>query len=132
MILGVGIDHVGIERFARMMERHGKRARARLFTARELARADASPQPLLHLAARFAAKEAGMKALGTGWSGGISFTDFEVVNDGSGAPSLVLHAIGLDVARKLGVTQALVSLSHTDQAAMAVVLLQGPDSTPAG
>ena len=101
------------------------RFRERVFTARERdycdARGAASPQ---HYAARFAAKEAALKALGTGWSGGVGWQDVEVVNDSSGRPELVLSGTALELFRLAGATRAHLSLSHTAEHAVAQVIFE--------
>jgi holo-[acyl-carrier protein] synthase len=76
-------------------------------------------------AARFAAKEAGMKAIGTGWRGGITWHDFEVTNLPSGKPTLAFHGKAAEVAARLGVKQVSLSLTHTAETGMAFVLLEG-------
>ena len=101
------------------------RFRERVFTARERdycdARGAASAQ---HYAARFAAKEAALKALGTGWSGGLGWQDVEVLNDAAGRPELVLRDAALELFRRSGATRAHLSLSHTAEHAVAQVLLE--------
>jgi len=77
-----------------------------------------------HYAARFAAKEAALKALGTGWSGGLSWQDVEVVNDGAGRPEIVFHRTALELFRQSGATRAHLSLSHTSEHAVAQVILE--------
>lgn len=101
------------------------RFRERVFTGRERdyceARGAAAAQ---HYAARFAAKEAALKALGTGWSGGVGWRDVEVVNDSSGRPGLVLRGAALELFRLSGATRLHLSLSHTAEHAVAHVLLE--------
>ena len=97
----------------------------RVFTRAERAYCDsrgaAAPQ---HYAARFAAKEAALKALGTGWSGGIGWQDVEVVPAESGAPTIVFRALALETFRRSGATRAHLSLSHTSGHAVAQVILE--------
>jgi holo-[acyl-carrier protein] synthase len=124
MIVGIGIDLVEIERLKQLLDEHGERARARLFSPAELALAGKSANALETLAARFAAKEAAMKALGTGWSGGVGFRDIEVGRDGAGAPSLALGGAAGARAQELGVTRVHVSLTHTRAHAQAIVVLE--------
>jgi holo-[acyl-carrier protein] synthase len=124
MIVGVGIDIVDIRRVRRILERQGERFMRRVFTAGEqeycLAHRDAAP----YFAARFAAKEALFKALGTGWAQGVSWLDAEVRRESSGAPRLVLSG-GAEVAGRALGTQAIhVSLSHAEEAAIALVILE--------
>lgn len=125
MIAGTGIDLCEVERIERAMaEPHGERFRERVFTAGEIAYAESKANKLERYAARFAAKEAGMKALGTGWGDGVSWQDLEVVNHASGRPSLVLHGQAAEVAKSLGVRAISLSLTHTATQAMALVILE--------
>ena len=97
----------------------------RVFTARERAYCDSRGSAAAqHYAARFAAKEAAMKALGTGWSGGVAWQDVEVVSSESGAPALVFRAAALETFRRTGATRAHLSLSHTSEHAVAQVILE--------
>ena len=130
MIVGLGMDVMDIDRMQSLLERHGERARARLFTAIELAYADARPEPARHLAARFAAKEAAFKALaGTPEARAIGWRDLEVVNELDGRPGLRLHGPAAARARELGVSNAWVTLTHADRVAAATVVLEGRSST---
>lgn len=113
-----------VDRFRLAMERHGERFRQRVFTPHEQAECDCRADPILHYAARFAAKEAGMKALGSGWSGGIRFCDFEVHSDGRLPPRLVLHGKAAELAGRLGLDGLRVSLSHTERSAGATVVAE--------
>lgn len=124
MIVGIGIDLVEVARLKRLLEEHGERARDRLFTPAELELAARSGSPHETLAARFAAKEAAMKALGTGWSGGVGFRDVEVGRDASGAPTLALSGVAVARAKELGVSRLHVSLTHTRDHAQAIVILE--------
>lgn len=127
-----GIDIVEIARFAELLDRHPDRARARLFTRGELDYAAGKKRELEHLAARFAAKEAALKALGTGWADGIAWTDVEVTRDHAGRPGLALHARAADLALAQGIAHWAVSLSHTERYATAsVVGLRGDRPDPA-
>lgn len=119
-VIGVGIDLVDVERLARVLERRPGML-DRLFTAAEQSTASSGGRRIERLAARFAAKEALMKALGVGL-GGFRLADCEVVNDPSGRPSLVLHDSALDAAARAGVDRLDVSLTHTSTMASAVVL----------
>lgn len=123
MITGTGIDLIEVARIRTMLERHGDRFKERTFTAGEIAYCDAQAHPPIHYAARFAAKEAAAKALGTGlWSeAGVNWTDIEVLRDANGRPSLVLH--GMAAVRSSGL-RAHVSLTHTQEHAMAQVILE--------
>ncbi|MBX3402027.1 MAG: holo-ACP synthase [Phycisphaeraceae bacterium] len=124
-IVGHGIDLVEVVRIRAMLDEHGQRFLDRCFTPDEQAHKAESRRRIEHLAARFAAKEAVLKALGTGLTGGINWTDIEVVNGASGAPSLALHGTAKSAAAELGVTSWLVSLTHTDSLAMASVIALG-------
>lgn len=104
------------------------RFRARVFTAGERGYCDArGAAAAQHYAARFAAKEAALKALGTGWSGGVGWQDVEVVNDAAGRPDLVFRDAALELFRRSGATRAHLSLSHTAEHAVAQVLLERRD-----
>jgi holo-[acyl-carrier protein] synthase len=127
-VVGVGIDAVDVARFARVLERRASVA-DRLFTAGELAYARSAPDPVPRLCTRFAAKEAVMKALGVGlWA--YPFHDVEVVRNGLDAPGLVLSGAAGALAGRSGVVRWHLSLSHTDQVAMALVVAEG--RPPAG
>lgn len=103
-----------------MLSRHGERFLERVFTEAERAYADANPRRRAeHLAARFAAKEAVLKALGTGWRDGIAWTDVEVVREPSGRPGVRLHGRAAGIAAELGVSGWLLSLTHTGDTAAA-------------
>jgi phosphopantetheine--protein transferase-like protein len=122
-VRGLGTDLVEVERFRLAVHRRANLAQ-RLFTDGERAYADEQRDPVKSLAARFGAKEAVMKALGVGL-GAFAFHDVEVVRDGDGAPSVMLHGAAADLAAERGVSAWQVSLSHTDATAMAVVIALG-------
>ena len=105
------------------------RFRERVFTRRERDYCDArgAAASAQHYAARFAAKEAALKSLGTGWSGGLAWQDVEVANDGAGRPELILHNAALAAFRLSGATRAHLSLSHTHEHAIAQVVLERRD-----
>ena len=103
--------------------RFGQRFLERVFTAREIAYADGKANRFERYAARFAAKEAAMKALGTGWHG-VAWRDFEVVNLPSGRPTLDFHGNAAKIARKLGVNRVALSITHTKEQALAMVILE--------
>jgi holo-[acyl-carrier protein] synthase len=125
VILGSGVDLCEVPRIEAAVARYGSRFLERIFTAREIAYADRKANRFERYAARFAAKEAGMKALGTGWHGGIAWRDFEVVNLPSGRPTLNFHGRAAEVAAKLGVRHVALSLTHTKEQALAMVILEG-------
>jgi len=112
-VIGVGIDVAEVGRVAELVERHGKRFFERVFTPRELDYCLGRRRRNEHLAARFAAKEAVAKALGTGIGGRVRWRDIEVVRDEAGPVHIALLGGARDVARKLRITRVLVSLSHT-------------------
>lgn len=120
-----GIDLVEISRFAEFLDRHPDRARDRLFTKAELDYAAGKKRETEHLAARFAAKEAVLKALGTGWAQGIAWTDVEITRDHAGRPGVVLYNRAAQCAAEQGITAWLISLSHTEHYAMASVIALG-------
>ena len=124
-VIGIGLDLVEVSRVRDLLERHGERFKQRTFTAGEIAYCDRCADPAIHYAARFAAKEAAAKALGTGFAEGVSWQDVEVVRAENGAPSLVMHGGASALAKGKGVAVALVSLTHTKDAAGAQVVLSG-------
>lgn len=124
MIVGVGIDMVRIERVTGVLERKGQRALSRFFTAAERERCRSSRHPPESFAARFAAKEAFYKALGTGVGIAGAWTEVEVVNDGSGAPSIRLSGRAAQAAAERGVRRVHLSITHTDDTAAAFVVLE--------
>lgn len=129
MIVGVGVDVVEIARVARALDRHPRFAE-RVFTKAEReASARRGAGAVAYLAKRWAAKEAVSKALGVGFSG-FAYTDIEVVNQRSGAPSVNLRGELGDWARSLGVLRWHLSLSDTDELAFANVVAEGPDVLP--
>jgi len=121
-LIGHGIDLVEVDRIERMLAEHGGRMLERLFTKAEQDECNSDVRRACRFAARFAAKEAALKALCTGLSGGIQWTDVSVANDANGAPKLVLAGKALAIANDLGVTQWVVSLSHTRTHAIASVI----------
>jgi holo-[acyl-carrier protein] synthase len=124
MILGVGTDLAEVERIGKSVERFGERFLTRVFTGRERAYAMKKANWAESLAARFAGKEAGMKAIGTGMSRGVSWQHLEVANEPSGRPTLRLYGAALDAANALGVKRISLSLTHTKEIAFAVVILE--------
>lgn len=128
----IGVDLVEISRVRQLCERWGERFEQRIFTPRELAYVAQRPSRVQSLAARFAAKEAVFKALGSGWSFGMRWRDIEVRNDPHGKPEVHLSGTVQAYALRRGVRQILVSLSHTSQYAVAFVQMEladgdGPD-----
>jgi holo-[acyl-carrier protein] synthase len=125
VILGSGVDLCEVPRIEAAVSRYGSRFLQRIFTAREIAYANRKANRFERYAARFAAKEAGMKALGVGWTGGIAWRDFEVVNLPSGRPTLTFHGRAAELAAKLGVRNVALSITHTKEQALAMVILEG-------
>ena len=111
-VLGVGTDITECLRIAQMIERHGELFVGRVYTPGEIEYCRARKQATQHFTGRWAAKEAVLKALGTGWRRGISWRDVEILNATSGRPSVSLGGGAADVAERLGVACVLVSISH--------------------
>jgi holo-[acyl-carrier protein] synthase len=124
MIAGIGVDLVEVERFEGMERSERERLRSRLFTEAEQAYCLQKEKPNMSFAARFAAKEAFAKALGTGVAKGISWVEIEVRRDAAGRPLLALHGKARDVAESLGITSVSLSISHTGKTAIAFVILE--------
>ncbi len=124
-ILGIGLDLVEVKRVRASVGRSGTRFTKRVFTPEEIAYCAGRARKFEHLAARFAAKEAALKALGTGITGWASMQEVEVVHDAAGRPELRLSGGVLRRARSLGVAAAHLSISHTEGMAAAVVILEG-------
>ncbi len=121
-IVGIGTDIVECLRIRRMIDRHGELFLTRVFTDREVRYCQRSKHATEHFAGRWAAKEAVLKCLGTGWSKGLCWTDIEVCNDPSGQPRIRLHAGTRDHARALGISDILISISHCRSYATAYAL----------
>jgi holo-[acyl-carrier protein] synthase len=124
VIIGSGIDLVEIVRIKESLERYGERFLDRIYTAAEQAYCMRKRNAAESLAARFAAKEAGAKALGTGISHGISWREIEVVREPGGRPNLRFHGRAAQIAAHLGVARAALSLTHTAQLAVASVVVE--------
>ncbi len=127
-IHGIGVDIVETARIASSIERFGDRFLRRVFTEAERAYCASMPHPERHFGARFAAKEAVSKAFGTGIGASVGWRDIEILRRESGAPFIALHGPAADLAAKLGITKALISLSHSDHYAVAnaVLVTQAP------
>ncbi len=121
-ILGLGFDATDIPRIRDVFERYGDRFVRRILTDGEIAYCTGRRDPVPHIAGRFAAKEAAMKALGTGHALGVLWKDIEVVRHG-GPPKLVLHGGAGERAAGMGVTSSLLTITHSEALAMAQVLL---------
>jgi len=124
MIVGTGIDITEIARFEEALRKHGERFSRRVCTAAEIAYCEKFKNSAERFAARFAAKEAAFKALGTGWSEGIRWVDVEVTHSPGGKPELILRGRAEEIARRLGVTCAAVSISHSGHYVVALVILE--------
>ena len=124
MVIAVGTDLAEIDRIEASIARFGERFLQRVYTPAEIAYCTRKKTSAESFAARFAAKEAGAKALGTGISRGIGWRDIEVLREPSGRPSLVFHGRAARRARDLGVHRISLSLTHSRQLAMAVVILE--------
>jgi holo-[acyl-carrier protein] synthase len=124
VIVGLGVDLAEVDRIQAAIERHGRRFIERIYTTGEIAYVERKANSYERYAARFAAKEAGMKAIGTGWKRGVRWQDFEVTNLPSGRPTLQFHGAAARFASDLGVRNILLSLTHTAVQAMAMVILE--------
>jgi holo-[acyl-carrier protein] synthase len=124
MIVSVGIDMTEVARIERSIARFGSHFLHRVFTDGERTYCAGKANAAERFAARFAAKEAAMKALGTGWSGGIRWVDIEVARANSGKPSLLLHGKAKERAQQLGIRRFELSLTHTHEYALAQVIAE--------
>jgi holo-[acyl-carrier protein] synthase len=125
MILGTGLDLAEVDRIRAAIARHGKRFIERIYTPAEIAYVEPKANRFERYAGRFAAKEAGMKAIGTGWKHGVRWQDFEVSNLPSGRPTLRLYGEAARIADQLGVKLISLSITHTAELGMAQVILEG-------
>ena len=124
MIVGTGVDLAEVPRIRASIERYGPRFIDRIYAPAEIAYVERTSNRFERYAARFAAKEAGMKAIGTGWKRGVTWHDFEVANLPSGKPTLRLTGVAADFAARLGVRHISLSLTHTAEYGMAHVILE--------
>jgi holo-[acyl-carrier protein] synthase len=124
MIVGTGIDIAEVPRIAESIARFGERFLHRVFTEGEIKYCDAKANRAERYAARFAAKEAAMKALGTGWNHGVRWRDIEVRRQPGGRPTLAFYGKAAEFAAKLGATNIALSLTHTEDQAFAQVILE--------
>jgi holo-[acyl-carrier protein] synthase len=122
-IIGIGYDMVEVSRLELVLSRWGSRFEERVFTPLELAYCKSKKNCVQRMACRFAAKEAVFKALGTGWQGGVGWTDIEVTNDGLGKPSIILSGKTGQLSRQLGVSNVFVSMTDTKDYGAAQVIL---------
>jgi holo-[acyl-carrier protein] synthase len=128
-VLGIGTDIVECLRIAQMIQRHAELFINRVYTSHEIDYCQSRKQATQHFAGRWAAKEAVLKALGTGWRRGISWRDIEIRNDSGGKPVVVIHGGAKDAMERLGASQILISISHCRSHATAYALALGPPKT---
>ena len=124
MIVGTGVDIMETSRVEEALQKHGERFARRVCTPAEIAYCEKFKNSAERFAARFAAKEAAFKALGTGWSQGIRWVDVEITHTESGKPELVLRGQAEEIARRLGVARTAVSISHAGRFVVAQVLFE--------
>lgn len=124
MIVGTGVDLAEVPRIRASVERFGRRFVERIYTPAEIAYVERKANRYERYAARFAAKEAGMKAIGTGWRRGVTWRDFEVANLPSGKPTLRLSGVAAQIAERLKVRNISLSITHTAELGMAHVILE--------
>jgi holo-[acyl-carrier protein] synthase len=124
VIVGTGIDLVEVARIAEAVERFGERFLHRVFTPGEIRYCQSKQNTMERLAARFSAKEAAFKAIGTGWSHGVTWKDAEVGREPGGRPTICFRGRAGEFAARLGVRRVSLSLSHTAQQAIAQVILE--------
>jgi holo-[acyl-carrier protein] synthase len=124
MIVGTGIDIAEVDRIANSIARFGRRFVERVFTADEIRYCESKANKTERYAARFAAKEAGMKAIGTGWDRGVTWRDVEVRRQPGSRPTIVFHNKAGEFFRQLRAVRAHLSITHTKDSAMAQVILE--------
>ncbi len=124
-IIGIGTDITECLRIARMIERHGELFISRVYTPEEISYCQSRAQATQHFTGRWAAKEAILKALGTGWRKGISWRDVEIRNEPAGRPIVSMHGGAKDVVQQLGIAKMLVSISHCRTHATAYAIAVG-------
>jgi len=124
MIIGIGIDLVEVDRLKRLVEKFGERFLTRVFTKKEINYCQSKSNSFQHFAVRFAAKEALLKAIGTGLRGGITWLEMEISNDKLGKPTILCHGKCYDILQKLQANDPILSLSHTEHYGIAVVILE--------
>lgn len=125
MIVGTGIDIAEVPRVGEAIKRFGERFLRRVFTDEERRYCDSKANRIERYAARFAAKEAAMKALGTGWNHGVRWRDIEIYRQPGSRPTIRLHGVAAQFASRLGASNIALSLSHTPEQAIASVILEG-------
>lgn len=125
MIIGMGVDIAEVERIRGAIERHGETFLRRVYTAQEREYCEGFRNKYERYAGRFAAKEAAMKALGTGWRRGVRWVDLEVVREKGGRPTIKLDGAARKIAEELGVNRIALSITHTGSQALAQVIFEG-------
>ncbi len=124
-VIGIGTDIIEVVRIAKMIEKHEERFLSRVYTTDEILYCSSRKAANQHYAGRWAAKEATLKALGTGWSKGIQWTDIEVRNEIGGQPRLHLYGVAQQVAQRMEISEMKVSISHCRTFAIAYVVAVG-------
>jgi holo-[acyl-carrier protein] synthase len=124
LIVGLGLDLAEIDRIGAAIERHGRPILERLYTPQEIAYCETHKNRFERYAARFAAKEAAMKALGTGWRLGVRWRDIEVRKEPSGKPTLNLDGVARQIADRLGVKNISLTITHSGNLALAEVIFE--------
>jgi holo-[acyl-carrier protein] synthase len=124
VIVGSGLDIAEIDRITAALTRHGAAILERLYTPTEVAYCESHKNKFERYAARFAAKEAAMKALGTGWTRGVRWRDIEVANAPGGKPTLRLQGVAREFAEKLGVKNISLTITHSGNLALAQVIFE--------
>ena len=124
MIVGLGVDITEVDRIQSAIETSGERFLRRIYTPAERAYCEQFKNKYERFAGRFAAKEAAMKALGTGWRRGVRWVDFEVVREAGGRPTISLGGAAKEIAAQLGVKRISLSITHTSVQALAQVIFE--------
>ena len=124
-ILGIGTDIIEVDRIGQMIDKHDDLFLRRVFTPLEIEYCGGRKSAMQHYAGRWAAKEAALKALGTGWSRGIKWTDMEVANLMGGKPELKIHGVASEIATEMGIGEMQISISHCRSYAVAYVIAIG-------
>ena len=125
MVVGIGLDLAEVDRIEAAIAKHGERFLTRVYTEAERRYCESKSNKFERFAGRFAAKEAAMKAIGTGWKRGVAWRDFEVMRAPSGQPIIVFHGKAAEIANAMKVKKALVTITHSEKSAIAQVLLEG-------
>jgi holo-[acyl-carrier protein] synthase len=125
LVIGVGTDIVEVVRIGQMIERHGEVFLNRVYTDDEIRYCQRRKEYTQHYAGRWAAKEAVMKTLGTGWSRGVGWRDIEICSNRSGAPSIMLRGAAREIAEQAGICDVLISISHCRSFATATAIAVG-------